>query len=86
MKDKLFQSILNQLVSNVLQKKYIYGAVFYISSDDNSIDLISASGNIKEDSQYYIASINKFFVSSIILNLYTKNKLDLHDKISNGCV
>jgi D-alanyl-D-alanine carboxypeptidase len=82
MKDKLSISILDPLVSNVVKKKYIYGAVFYVSSDDNSIDSISASGNIKEDSQYYIASINKFFVSAIILNLYTKNKLDLHDRIS----
>jgi D-alanyl-D-alanine carboxypeptidase len=82
MKDKLNQSILNQLVNNVITKKYIYGAVFYVSSDDKSIDFISASGNIKEDSQYYIASINKFFVSSIILRLYTENKLDLQDKIS----
>ena len=82
MKDKLSKSILNHLVSNVTTKKYIYGAVFYVSSDDNSIDLISVSGNIKEDNQYYIASINKFFISAIILKLYTKNKLDLHDKIS----
>jgi len=83
MKDKLSKSILNQLVRNTTTKKYIYGAVFYVSSDDNSIDIISASGNIKEDSQYYIASINKFFVSAIILKLCTKQKLDLHDKISN---
>jgi CubicO group peptidase (beta-lactamase class C family) len=82
MKQKPDKSILNQLVSHVITKKYIYGAVFYVSSGDNSIDLISASGNIKEDSQYHIASINKFFVSAIILGLYTKNKLALQDKIS----
>jgi len=82
MKGKLNKSYLDQLVKNVIKKKYIYGAVFYVSSDDNSIDLISASGNIEEDSQYYIASINKFFVSAIILKLYTENKLDLQDKIS----
>lgn len=82
MKHKLNKSILNKLVNNVIKKNYIYGAVFYISSDDNSIDLISASGNINEDSQYYIASINKFFVSAIILKLCTENKLDLQDKIS----
>jgi CubicO group peptidase (beta-lactamase class C family) len=69
-------------VNHVITKKNIYGAVFYVSSDDSSIDLISASGNIKEDSQYHIASINKFFVSAIILKLYAKNKLDLQDKIS----
>jgi CubicO group peptidase (beta-lactamase class C family) len=82
MKDKPNESILNQLVRNIVTKRYIYGAVFYVSSGDNSINLCSSSGNIKEDSQYYIASVNKFFISSIILKLYTKNKLDLHDKIS----
>jgi D-alanyl-D-alanine carboxypeptidase len=82
MKEKLNKSYLDQIVKNVITKKYIYGAVFYVSSDDNSIDLISASGNIKEDGQYYIASINKFFVSAIILKLYIKNKLNLYDKIS----
>ncbi len=82
MKNKLIQSTLNQLVNTVVKKKYIYGAVFYVSSGDNSIDLISAYGEIQEDSQYYIASINKLFISSIILRLFTNKKLDLHDKIS----
>ena len=81
-KDKLSQSILYELVSQVIKKKFIKGAVFYVLSDDKSIDLICASGNIYDDSQYYIASINKFFVSAIILKLYTENKLDLYDKIS----
>ncbi len=82
MKDKLSQSVLDQLANNTVAKKYIYGAVFYVSSGDNSIDLISASGEMEEGSQYYIASINKLFVSSIILRLYTENRLDLDDKIS----
>ncbi len=81
MKNGLDKSVLNQLVNNAVAKKYIYGAVFYVSSDDNSIDLISASGNMEEDSQYYIASINKLFISAIVLRLFTENKLDLQDKI-----
>ena len=55
---------------------------FYVSSGDNRIDIISASGNIEADSQYYIASINKIFLSAIILKLYTEKKLDLEDKLS----
>jgi len=82
MQERLNKSALNQLLSSVITKKYIYGVVFYVSSDDNTLDLISAAGNIKEDSQYYIASINKLFVSAIILKLYRENRLDLHDKIS----
>lgn len=68
MKDKMSKSILNQLVNNIITKKYIYGAVFYVSSDDNIIDLICASGNMKEDSQYYIASINKTYPAFSHLN------------------
>ena len=80
--DKFTKSQLDQLISNVTKKKYIHGAVFYVSLDDESIDVISAAGDIKKDSQYYIASINKLFVSAIILKLYTVGKLDLQEKIS----
>ena len=75
------QAILDRLIRETVKKKYIYGAVFCISSGDGSVDLISASGDIKEDSQYYIASINKLFVSALILRLVAQNRLDLHDKI-----
>ena len=82
MNNKQNELVFNKLVSKAVTKKYIYGAVFYVSSGDKSIDLISASGNMKKDSQYYIASINKFFISSIILRLFNDKKLDLDDKIS----
>jgi CubicO group peptidase (beta-lactamase class C family) len=77
MKEKL-----DVIMSAVIKKKHIYGAVFYVSNDNKSIDLINASGNIEENSQYYIASINKFFVSAIILKLFMEKKLELHDKLS----
>jgi CubicO group peptidase (beta-lactamase class C family) len=75
-------STLDKLVKDVVKKRFIYGAVFYVSSSDGDIDLIDASGNMKVDSQYYIASINKLFISAVILRLTTSNKLDLADKIS----
>ena len=78
----LKKSNLDQLVNTIVTKRYVYEAVFCVSSVDDKIDQISAAGNIKEDGQYYIASINKLFVSAIILKLYKYNKLDLTDKIS----
>ena len=71
MNDKLNKTTLDHLVNALVMKNSIYGAVFYVSSGDNSIDLMSASGDIHEDSQYYIASINKLIISSIILKLKT---------------
>ena len=67
MKEKNNKLYLDKIISNVVAKKCIYGAVFCVSSKNGSTDLISASGNIKDDKQYYIASINKYFVSAIIL-------------------
>jgi len=82
MKEKLSNSVLDQLVVDVVKKKNIYGAVFCLSTGGSSADIISASGEIKESSQYYIASINKLFISALILKLYAENKLDIEDKIS----
>ena len=82
MKNKPDESILNQLVSAAVKNKYIYGAVFYVSTENNSTNIISAAGNIEEDSQYYIASINKLFISAIILRLFTEGRLQLNHKIS----
>ena len=78
----LDQSTLDQIVKVAAHKKYIYGAVFNVSSGDGHINLVSAAGNIQADSQYYIASINKLFVSALILRLCTKNKLSLEGKIA----
>ena len=82
MAGRLSKSILDDIVFDVIGKKYIYGAVFYVRSDDNSVDMISAAGNIKETSQYYIASINKLFISALILRMHRDGKLDLQDKIA----
>lgn len=82
MKENLTGSFLDEIVRNTIKKTFIQGAVFYISSADEKIDLISSSGNIDDDTQYYIASINKLFVSAIILKFYTDKKLDLHDRLS----
>ena len=78
----LNQSTLNKLIENVTNKNNIFGAVFRVESKDNSTALMSASGNIKEDDQYYIASINKLFISTIILKLKSDKKLHLEDSIA----
>ncbi|MGD9200809.1 MAG: serine hydrolase domain-containing protein [Chitinispirillia bacterium] len=82
MREKLSNSVLDQLVGNVVKNNYIYGAAFCVSSDSRNIDRICASGEMQKNSQYYIASINKLFISALTLKLYTENKLDIEDKIS----
>lgn len=82
MKSSIDQSTLDKLVQSVNEKKNIYGAVFYVSSGDRGMDLISAAGNMEPESPYYIASINKLFISAITLKLYADGRIDINDKIS----
>lgn len=74
---------LDQLVSKTVGKNNIAGAVIYLSSGDGNFDLISSAGNFQDDSKYYIASINKLFMSSIILRLVTEDRIRLDDKFSD---
>lgn len=81
-KENLNQSNLNYLLKSLVKKQDILGAVFCVESGDKAIRLISAAGNIKEESPYYIASINKLFISAVILKLSVENRLNLKDPVS----
>ena len=78
----LNQVILDKIVEQSVSNKNIHGAVFHVESVDKTLSLISASGNITPDNQYYIASINKLLISFIIHRLCQERKLNLADKIS----
>ncbi len=71
-----------KIIQDVIKKNNIYGAVFNISNGDQSQTWIGASGNMNKESKYYIASINKFFISSIILRLINEKKISFDDSIS----
>ena len=78
----LIKSDIDSLVARVVGKSHIAGAVLYVSSGTGSIDVISSGGNFTPDSKYYIASINKMFMSSLILKLATAGILRLEDKLA----
>lgn len=73
---------LSKIIDNATNKKYIHGAVFNVSLGDESQNWSGASGNMKTDSPYYIASINKLVISSIILSLIDKGRLSFDDTLS----
>ena len=82
MKGTSYQTRFERIVENASRQRHVYGALFHVSSGDDHLSLISASGDFQEDSRYYIASINKLFVSALILRLITQRRVDRHDKIS----
>ena len=77
------ESVLDRLVMEATARRHISGAVFYVSSGRSDTDVISASGNMNEDSRYYIASVNKLFISALILRLDSSGRLSIDDRISS---
>lgn len=73
---------LDQIIKKVTTKKNIFGAVFNVSTGDGSQSWCGAFGDIKVDSRYYIASINKLFISSIILKFIAEGRLSFDDTLS----
>ena len=77
------QQELDRLVGRTVGKADITGAVLHVSSGDGTTDLISAAGDFEPDSRFYIASINKMFMSAVILRLATQQVLDLDDRFAD---
>ena len=74
---------LYQLVSKTVGKSNIAGAVLNVSSGDDSLDMIASAGNFQDGSKYYIASVNKMFMSALILKFTTEGKVKLDDKFAD---
>jgi len=72
--------ILQQVLDNAIDNKKIFGTSFCVKYKDEI--WCGASGNLNTESQYFIASTTKLFVTAIILNFKSKGLLDLDDKIS----
>ncbi len=73
------QQDLDRLLRRTVGNADIAGAVLYVGSGDGGTDLVASAGEIRHDSRYYIASINKLFMSSLILDLATRRLLALDD-------
>ena len=70
-----FEAILNKTLS----KKDIYGITMKIESGDKTVQYQYAAGNLTIDSKYYIASINKLFISALILRMIRDQKVSFDD-------
>lgn len=77
----LSQEKLDQIVAQVAAKKQVHGAVVHLQSEDGHINHYGSAGNLHKDSLFYIASINKLFISAITLRLIHQQKLGFSDRI-----
>lgn len=77
------------LVQNLLSKKNINHAIAGIVSSDDSIRMITTAGvadengtPMEKNTPFFIASITKLFISTVVMKLYEDGKLSLEDPVS----
>jgi D-alanyl-D-alanine carboxypeptidase len=76
MEEEKLQHVLDKTVDN----KKVFGTVVNVSSGSES--WIGSAGNLTNQSQYFIASTTKLYITAIILKLRETGQLSLDDKIS----
>ncbi|MBD8067629.1 serine hydrolase domain-containing protein [Bacillus sp. PS06] len=75
-------SFVAECVSTSVSKKHIYGAVLCVESGDNNLSLLYGAGNLTKNKPYFIASVTKLYVTTVILKLRSEGHLQLDNKIS----
>lgn len=73
---------LQRAITKVVDGKKIFGVSTHIESGDGSIAFIGSAGNLNSESQYFIASTTKLYITAIIMRLRQAGKLSLDDPIS----
>jgi D-alanyl-D-alanine carboxypeptidase len=70
---------IDRILESACRKKHIYGATFAFQNEDKSVGQHYSQGDFTDNRRYYIASINKLFISSLILRLFHKGQLKPDD-------
>ncbi len=74
------QQKLQSALDKAIDNKKVFGTSFRLRYND--LDWKGASGNLGVESQYFIASTTKLFITALIMNLRQQNKINLDGKIS----
>ncbi|MCD8508464.1 MAG: beta-lactamase family protein [Bacillus sp. (in: Bacteria)] len=81
MTKKLNVNFLQQTVNKMVEKRNNFGAILCMEKGDE-YSWVGSAGNLKNNDQYYIASVTKLYVTAIILKLRAEKRLQLEDPIS----
>lgn len=72
---------LQKILDHAIDRKKIFGTSFSIKYKNDV--WTGASGNLKMDSQYFIASTTKLFVTAIIFKFQSQGIISIEDKITD---
>jgi D-alanyl-D-alanine carboxypeptidase len=74
---------IERIIADACGKKHIFGVTFAYENEDGSSGGHYSHGDFCANSRYYIASINKLVISSLIIRLFHNGKLKPDDSLYN---
>lgn len=75
------ESFLEEVTSKMIKNRHVYGTIFCVESGDGSLSWCGSAGNLDHDDRYFIASVTKLYITTLILILRNEGRLKLDDKI-----
>ncbi|WP_422122456.1 serine hydrolase domain-containing protein [Planococcus sp. X10-3] len=79
---KMKEEFLHDAIEEIGDKKGVFSAVLCVESGDNSFSWTGAIGDMQSDSQYFIASVTKLYVTTVVMCLMEEGRIELDDKIA----
>ncbi len=73
---------LQEILNKTVDTKNVFGISASVEKGDHSFSFSGAAGNLKTESQFFIASTTKLYITAIIMKLREQGKLKLDDAIS----
>jgi len=74
-------SLLANITQGMTKNRNVYGAILCVENGDGSIAWSGSAGDLNRDDRFYIASVTKLCITTMILMLRNEGKLNLDDKI-----
>lgn len=76
------QANLQRTITKVVDNKKIFGVSAGVEKGDGLLTFIGSAGNLNPESQYFIASTTKLYMTVLAMRLRKEGKLSLDDHIS----
>lgn len=75
--NSFFQNVVDDMVRN----KHVHGAVLRVESGDGNLQWSGTAGDMTVETQFFIASVTKLYITAVMLILRSEGKLNFDDKM-----
>jgi D-alanyl-D-alanine carboxypeptidase len=79
---KINEENFNHLIQKMIDHKRLFSVAMHVENGDRSISWKAAAGGMEIGSRYFIASVTKFYVTAVVMQLIEENKISLEDPIA----